>query len=202
MKKIIKVDLYENLLPIIVYFIFSILLSLSLKFLNPNTSIRSNLFGLISGLSIVIFATVCLNNIINNSYKDLLKYPISRSDIANYKFVEFIGFVIIFTFIGIITYYLSEGHVEILKIIAIYLLGASYFSLTLPLMFLFSDKNIAYVFLIIFVLGTIGGFILAFISKNIIKMVLNNEIILIVLALLVYFISYLATRFILSKKEF
>lgn len=208
MKAILKKDFYENFKSTILSIIYILALSISLNLVNSATSkvfLRRFIFILGYGL-VIISLNYCLRDVNNSNYMDYFKYPIKRSDFVNAKYIEFIGIGLIYMGLILLSFIMIKIPAYLTITLFSLLFILSLISFLLPLAFAFANKGKIYpiLFLLIIVLcfgllgfGTIKTFkIYNFININDIK------IIIVLISFIFLTISYVASKFIINRKEF
>ena len=208
MKAILKKDFYENFKSTILSIIYILALSISLNLVNSTTSkvfLRRFIFILGYGL-VIISLNYCLRDVNNSNYMDYFKYPIKRSDFVNAKYIEFIGIGLIYMGLILLSFIMIKipPYLTITLFSLIFIL--SLISFLLPLAFAFANKGKIYpiLFLLIIVLcfGLLGfGTIKTF---KIYKSININDIkiIIVLISFIFLTISYMASKFIINRKEF
>ena len=206
MKAILKKDFYENFKSTILSIIFILILTITSSLKNSGTSeVFLRRFILSYGL-VIISLNYCLRDVNNSNYMDYFKYPIKRSDFVNAKYIEFIGIGLIY--MGLIL--LSFKKIKILPCLTITLLSflfiLSLISFLLPLAFAFANKGKIYpiLFLLIIVL-CFGLLCFGNIKTSIIYNSINFndiKIIIVLISFIFLTISYMASKFIINRKEF
>ena len=87
MLTLIKNDLYENKFNFGFCLLMAFALSFVLLYFDISLELKSLLQLILLGDLFSLIFSLVLTNVLNLSYKDLLKYPISRDDIVRSKFV-------------------------------------------------------------------------------------------------------------------
>ena len=206
MKAILKKDFYENFKSTMLSIIFILALSISLNSVNSaNNKVFLGRFILVYGLEIISL-NYCLRDVNNSNYMDYFKYPIKRSDFVNAKYIEFIGIGLIYMGLILLSFKMikTPPYLTITLFSLIFIL--SLISFSLPLAFAFANKGKIYpiLFFLITVLcfGLLGfGTIKTFKIYNSIN--LNDiKIIIVLISFIFLTISYMASKFIINRKEF
>lgn len=206
MKAILKKDFYENFKSTILSIIFILILTITSSLKNSGTSeVFLRRFILAYGL-VIISLNYCLRDVNNSNYMDYFKYPIKRSDFVNAKYIEFIGIGLIY--MGLIL--LSFKMIKIPPCLTITLLSflfiLSLISFLLPLAFAFANKGKIYPILFLLIIVLCFG-LLCFGNIKTCK-IYNSinfngiKIIIVLISFIFLTISYMASKFIINRKEF
>lgn len=206
MKAILKKDFYENFKSTMLSIIFILALSISLNSVNSaNNKVFLGRFILVYGLEIISL-NYCLRDVNNSNYMDYFKYPIKRSDFVNAKYIEFIGIGLIYMGLILLSFKMIKTPLYLTITLLSLLFILSLISFLLPLAFAFANKGKIYpiLFFLITVLcfGLLGfGTIKTFKIYNSIN--LNDiKIIIVLISFIFLTISYMASKFIINRKEF
>lgn len=206
MKAILKKDFYENFKSTMLSIIFILALSISLNSVNSaNNKVFLGRFILVYGLEIISL-NYCLRDVNNSNYMDYFKYPIKRSDFVNAKYIEFIGIGLIYMGLILLSFKMIKTPPYLTITLLSLLFILSLISFLLPLAFAFANKGRIYpiLFFLITVLcfGLLGfGTIKTFKIYNSIN--LNDiKIIIVLISFIFLTISYMASKFIINRKEF
>lgn len=206
MKAILKKDFYENFKSTILSIIYILALSISLNLVNSATSkVFLGRFILVYGL-VIISLNYCLRDVNNSNYMDYFKYPIKRSDFVNAKYIEFIGIGLIYMGLILISFIMIKIPAYLAITLFSLLFILSLISFLLPLAFAFANKGKIYpiLFLLVIVLcfGLLGfGTIKTFKIYNSIN-INDIKIIIVLISFIFLTISYVASKFIINRKEF
>ena len=206
MKAILKKDFYENFKSTMLSIIFILALSISLNSVNSaNNKVFWGRFILVYGLEIISL-NYCLRDVNNSNYMDYFKYPIKRSDFVNAKYIEFIGIGLIYMGLILLSFKMikTPSYLTITLLSLLFIL--SLISFLLPLAFAFANKGKIYpiLFFLITVLcfGLLGfGTIKTFKIYNYIN-INDIKIIIVLISFIFLTISYMASKFIINRKEF
>ena len=206
MKAILKKDFYENFKSTILSIIFILILTITSSLKNSGTSeVFLRRFILSYGL-VIISLNYCLRDVNNSNYMDYFKYPIKRSDFVNAKYIEFIGIGLIYMGLILLSFKMIKTPPYLTITLLSLLFILSLISFLLPLAFAFANKGKIYpiLFFLITVLcfGLLGfGTIKTFKIYNSIN--LNDiKIIIVLISFIFLTISYMASKFIINRKEF
>lgn len=206
MKAILKKDFYENFKSTILSIIYILALSISLNLVNSaNNKVFLGRFILVYGL-VIISLNYCLRDVNNSNYMDYFKYPIKRSDFVNVKYIEFIGIGLIYMGLILLSFIMIKIPPYLTITLFSLLFILSLISFLLPLAFAFANKGKIYpiLFLLIIVLcfGLLGfGTIKTFKIYNSIN-INDIKIIIVLISFIFLTISYVASKFIINRKEF
>lgn len=206
MKAILKKDFYENFKSTMLSIIFILALSISLNSVNSaNSKVFLGRFILVYGLEIISL-NYCLRDVNNSNYMDYFKYPIKRSDFVNAKYIEFIGIGLIYMGLILLSFKMIKTPPYLTLTLLSLLFILSLISFLLPLAFAFANKGKIYP--ILFFLITVLCFgLLGFETIKTFKIYnsinLNDiKIIIVLISFIFLTISYMASKFIINRKEF
>lgn len=204
MKAILKKDFYENFKSTMLSIIFILALSISLNSVNStNSKVFLGRFILVYGLEIISL-NYCLRDVNNSNYMDYFKYPIKRSDFVNAKYIEFIGIGLIYMGLILLSFKMikTPPYLTIMLLSLLFIL--SLISFLLPVAFANKGKIYPILFLLIIVLffGLLGfGTNKTFKIYNSIN-INDIKIIIVLISFIFLTISYVASKFIINRKEF
>lgn len=205
MLALIKNDLYENKFNFRFCLLVAFALSFVLLYFDINLKIKKLLqIILLADLFSLIFSLV-LTNVLNCSYKDLLKYPVSKIDIISFKFFELILLLILSVILAFLVFFSVEFLKENAKILFISAaMLIAYSSFIIPIGIFLADKSQGMMLFVKSLAGASFGFILSFIINSDIDTmaIINKDTLLIILSIIFLILSYMISILILSKKEF
>lgn len=206
MKAILKKDFYENFKSIFVNIIFLILFIFILNRINIADDLRKTLLLVLAASSVIILVNFSTRDINNSSFKDLLRYPIERKEILKVKYFEYISLSIFYIVLGFFCYYLAgENSENFLLLFFTFDLLSSLISFTIPICLYFSGKNKSFEIIYIVLVSALFKVIIDLfikIGSNLNISVYAYVVIMIILTIIIYLLSFFTGSKIIRKKEF